>query len=207
MEGNVSHKFMNIIEAESELYEVIDYLYNHPNTKFSGISLAKSFSVNRLTFSVSHLRKDRKIIKTIEDIVRITGFKDYLNIILETGSLIKKTLGTVLNPVHLVGVGFDKKSIKQLKVYYRFGIFDEDEIKKECIMGRVDNELYLKSVKDVLQELDCEEQFTKVERVFQLMTFKNFELEFIGLNIEKNKQPSLKLYFQPNSFIKQKRQK
>lgn len=146
-------------------------------------------------------------VETIEDIVKVTGYEEYLKLIQRIGNLISETLNTVRYPIHVIGFGFDRNMINQLKVYYMLRMFDEEALKQEVIMGKINRLLSQKAINKVLKELGYSEQSTKIEDIFCMMASENFELEFIGLNIEEDKSPSLKLYFKPKLKITTKRKK
>lgn len=189
------YKYIKKRRLKKELLEVIDYICSHPNTMLSSISASDNFFLSRLIFSLLGSRNNRIIISAIDDIIKAINFEEYTKTVHEIGNLIERTLNTARYPLHLIGFGFDRNSIRQLKVYYMLSIFDEYSLNKEVIMGKIDKDLSLIAIKKLLKEIGCDEQTSKAEDIFRLMSSESHELEFIGINIEKDKSPNLKLYF------------
>lgn len=158
---------------------------------------------NRVSFFVWRRVNNEEKVRTVRRFINKAGFEEYFNLINSIATLITITVKTALYPIHIVGFRLSRGvSIDQLKVYYMIYTFTS----KEDIMGSLNKEQSREAIVRILKELDIEEKADVLLRAMEIMESSNHQLEFIGLNIEKEKKPSLKLYFKPSKTWKMEEQ-
>ena len=183
---------------EARIHGIISYICSHPNTKLLDVSIADNFSVKRIAFTILNPQNSSL---PVSDIVRVTGYGKYLKLIHGITGILRSTINTARYPIHIIGLGFTRRAITQLKVYYMLRRFDKEALRKEVVMGKIDQMHSWKAIKKILKELRCEDQIPKVENIFAEMSGGGFTIEFLGLNLERGKSPSLKLYFKPKADL------
>lgn len=187
---------MILNQPNEQIQNVIRQLYDCPNTRMFGLSAAEDFSTYRLLFAMLNL-DNSTIAATVERVLKMVGYESYLELVENVGCRISESLGTAKHPIHIIGFAFNNDSITQLKVYYMLGVFEQEVPKGGYAVGKINRALSQKAVEKIVEKLELSEQNQKVQNIFETMSSENLELEFIGLNIEKDAPLSLKLYFRP----------
>lgn len=151
----------------------------------------------RVSFSIRREASNKGKRATVKGFVNKTGFGQFFELINRISKLIETTLRTALYPIHLIGfhVGSTEMSVEQLKIYYMIYKFTS----KDDLMGNLDKKSIREALIQITKELGLEERQDIMLRAVDTMESSNYELQFIGLNFERDKNPNLKLYFKPSS--------
>lgn len=173
----------------------LSYLLKNQKLRLFGVSLQPEDDLlrNGASFFVRRDVNNNEKEETVKRFINKIGFGEYFNLINRIAWLIYVTVKTTLYPIHIVGFSLSRRGIDQLKVYYMIYTFTLEE----DIMGSLNKELNRETLVQILKELDLEEKIDALLKAMQMMESNNYQLEFIGLNIEKGKTPGLKLYFKP----------
>ena len=149
----------------------------------------------RVTFSLMKILQEEKVVSAIQRILDVVGFSCYQKSVLDLSIIIQNVLKTTKYPLHIVGFGLNNKLIYQLKIYYTFAIFNKIPEGSKYVMAHYDNNLSKAAIKKVLNTLDLVEKEGQIVSIIDSMIEDDFCLDFIGINIAKERPPDLKLYF------------
>lgn len=181
------------------LNEIIEKICCHKDVRLLEESVSYSDNSERVTFSLLKISHEDDVIRVTQDILNIAGYGSYLTPLVELGVIIKDTLKTARYPLHIIGVGLINNAISQLKIYYTFAIFNKRSEGGDYVMAHFENNLSKEAIKKVLYKIDLAEKEGQVNSIIDSMAEDGFCVEFIGINIERDGQPDLKLYFKQNS--------
>lgn len=179
--------------------EIIKNICCYKDVRLLEKSVSYVDNTERVTFSLLKISKEENVIRVTQNILNIIGYGNYLTSLAELGNIIKNTLNTKRYPLHIIGIVLSNNSITQLKIYYTLAIFNKRPEGGEYVMGHFENNLSKEAIEKVLYKMDLGEKEKEVNSVIDSMAEDGFYIEFIGINIEKEGQPGLKLYFKQNS--------
>lgn len=181
------------------LSKIIEKISLLKGVKLLEKSVSYADDSERVTFSLLKISQEEDVIRVTQDILNTTGYGSYLTSLVELGVIIKNTLKTTIFPLHIIGIGLSHQAISQLKIYYTFAIFSKRAEGSEYVMAHFENDHSKEAIKKVLYKIDLADKEGQVNSIIDSMAEDGFCVEFIGINIEKERQPDLKLYFKQHS--------
>lgn len=197
----------NLLEVHrvaSGVAKITRDLFNHPNLAFASVFPvwdAEHFCI-RLGFEIRSNSKwsgerldNRRTSKTVAEVIGLVGFGEFTAVAEAVASTIAAVIPSIRHPIHHVGFSLGRKAVTELKLYYLTRMYDETSWRSLDVMGAIDKTLVREAVFRVVEELGLEEHAATIDRV--MLMLEPFEIEFLGLNLQKGKPPVFKLYFRP----------
>lgn len=177
------------------LKKIIEEILLIQNVRLLEKSVSYANREERVTFSLMKILQQENVVSAIQRILDIVGFSRYQKSLLDLGIIIQNVLNTTKYPLLIVGIGLNNNQISQLKIYYTFAIFNKKREVGEYMMAHFENNRSKAAINKVLNKLDLVEKEGQIVSIIDSMTEDDFCLEFIGINIAKERPPDLKLYF------------
>jgi hypothetical protein len=118
-------------------------------------------------------------------------------LIASIGRLLSERLGLLRHPVHILGATWKERRPVETKLYWRVAECDESIDEGSWSMYETDENRAWKAVEGAMETLGLEKSAPKAEAVLRRMYASSFGLELIGVDLGKDREPELKLYFQP----------
>lgn len=146
----------------------------------------------RYAFFLYERPDENSAIEAVKEVLEILGYEELYENIIHFARSIQSINGTKKLPLLGMGFNLNKHNIKRLKVYYILSIIESES---EDAMSKVDNKTNVEVMQYLLSELDLAEKASEVNSLIEYMDRNGNEMHIVGLNIEKDKPLSLKIYF------------
>ena len=172
--------------------EIIEKIKQLPIISRFDKSLEYPANCERYAFSLYERPDESSAIIALRTILKVTGFESQYEIIVHIAHSIQGINGTKKLPLYGVGFSLYKEKVIQLKVYYILTIVNSE---RDDAMSKFDNDANSQVIQHLLQELHLEEKIHEVNSLVDYMNNKGNNMHILGLNVEKGKPLSLKLYF------------
>ena len=149
----------------------------------------------RYAFFLYERPDESSALKALKTILDITGFEDLYENIAHIAYSIQDINGTKKLPLFGIGFSVNKRKVTQLKVYYLLTVI---EFEREDAMSKHDNDASMQVMQHLLKELQLDDKAQEVSSLINYMSDNGNDMHIVGLNVEKDKPLSLKLYFSVN---------
>lgn len=176
-----------------------------PGFAFDEISFSERAGAMRMLFSVLRA-KDRpgRLKASLRSFLILSGFDAWIGAVEGVSALLSKELALIRHPAHIVGVSWRGGEAIEGKVYWRTAEWGEELAEPDgtgaeggWIMYETDAERAWRAISGAMDVLGMQGRKEKAEEVLRSMYGDGFGVELVGVDLSKDRDPELKLYFQP----------
>jgi len=176
-----------------------------PGFAFDEISFSERAGAMRMLFSVLRA-KDRpgRLKASLRSFLALSGFDAWIGAVEGVSAVLSKELALIRHPAHIVGVSWRGGETVEGKVYWRIAEWGEELAEPDgtgaegsWTMYEADAGRAWKAISGAMDILEMQARKEKAEAVLRRMYEDGFGVELVGVDLSKDRDPELKLYFQP----------